>query len=70
MTLFIGNIEEIKKENEELKTKLEEAEQHIKDFEALALEWKDNYNRMSYQLKIEIENLQQIIEEMNREKLT
>ncbi len=54
-------------ENEKLKKELEQAQKDIKDFEALAVEWKDGYNRMKRSLEIKITHLEQTIEDMKLE---
>jgi hypothetical protein len=60
-------ITELNIENASLKAKLEEAEQHIKDFEKLAFSWKEGYQDAERYLKIKIEHLEQITEELQKE---
>ena len=47
-------------ENEKLKKELEKAQKDIKDFEVLAVEWKDGYNKMKRDLEIRLEHAAQI----------
>lgn len=54
-------------ENEKLKKELEQAQKDIKDFEVLAVEWKDGYNKMKRSLEIKIEHLEQTLQEVRLE---
>lgn len=54
-------------ENEKLKKELEQAQKDIKDFEVLAIEWKDGFNKMKRSLEIKIKHLEQTETELREE---
>jgi len=50
-----------------LEKELEEAQKDIKDFEVLAIEWKKGHRDLENKHRVEIGNLRQIIEELEKE---
>lgn len=54
-------------ENKKLKDELRQAESNLEEFEHLAIEWKDGYNKREHQLKVKITHLEQTIEELKDE---
>jgi len=50
-----------------LETELNQAQQDIKDFEVLAVEWKKGYDKSKRDYEIKLEHAEQIIEELQEE---
>lgn len=50
-----------------LEKELEEAQQDIKDFEKLAHEWKEGWEKTERDLKIKLANAQQTIEQLEKD---
>jgi len=51
----------------ELTAELDRAQQDIKDFEILAIEWKKGYSELNIKHRIEIGNLKQTIEQLEQD---
>lgn len=60
-------VNDLLKHNEMLFKELEQAQQDIKDFEKLAVEWRKGYADLERKHRIEIGNLEQTIEELETE---
>jgi dsDNA-specific endonuclease/ATPase MutS2 len=60
-------INDLQKEVFKLKEELEEAHKDIKDFEILAIEWRKGYKKLEMKHSIEIMELKQTIEELEKE---
>jgi len=50
-----------------LEKELNQAQQDIKDFEVLAIEWKKGYSKAAKSYEIKLEHAEQIIEELREE---
>ena len=51
----------------ELTAELDRAQQDIKDFDILAIEWKKGYSELNIKHRIEIGNLKQTIEQLEQD---
>ena len=60
-------IRELQDENEKLRAEVEKQSQDIKDFEFLARTWADSYKQVVPQLRIKITNLEQIVQELEKD---
>jgi hypothetical protein len=60
-------INDLQKENERLSKELEGAEENIRDFEVLAIEWKKGYEELRLKHQVEMANLKQTIKELENE---
>lgn len=60
-------ITQLNDENTQLKLELAKTIDDLKDFEMLAIGWKDGYNREVRDLKIKNKHLEQTIEELQSE---
>ncbi len=67
----MSNVENLVNEQNKQIAKLtemvKELEEHIKDFETLALQWKKSYVEMEHSYKVRLANAEQIIEELMSE---
>ena len=60
-------ISDLQKENARLQEELEQAQKDIRDFEVLALAWKKSYLDRERDLRVQLANALQTIEEMEQE---
>ena len=60
-------ISDLQKENARLQAELEEAQRDIKDFEILAIVWKDGYMNMEREYRIKLTNAKQVIQQLEKE---
>lgn len=60
-------IRDLQRENERLQKELDEANEHIKDFEKLAIEWKKGHGELNLKHRVKMKELEQIISELEDE---
>lgn len=60
-------ITDLQKDIDRLTKELEEAQKDIRDFEFLAIEWRKGHTELERKHRIEVGNLKQTIEELEKE---
>lgn len=60
-------ISDLQRENARLQSELDQAQQDIKDFEVLAIEWRKGYRDMEREYRIKLANAKQVIEQLEQE---